>query len=354
VSVTETRVIPVDPSAPEADAIAAAAAIIRAGGLVAFPTETVYGLGADATRAEAAAKIFAAKGRPASDPLIVHLAAVDALSEVAAAVPPLAFALAARFWPGPLTLVLRRSARIPDLVSAGMDTVAVRMPAHPVARALIAAAGVPIAAPSANTFSRPSATSAAHVLADLGGRIDLILDGGPTPIGVESTIVDLLADPPAILRPGGIPLEALRALIPEIALRPRYLATDEGAASAPGQMIKHYSPRAPVRLYTGADLDRVLARMIDDASKAAFDGKRVGILLFAEDRAAFYAIPAAIAELGSESQLEEAASALFAALRDLDERGVDVIFARDPGRAGLGAAIWDRLLRAAEGRAIVV
>ncbi|MCS7072736.1 MAG: L-threonylcarbamoyladenylate synthase, partial [Anaerolinea sp.] len=257
----ETRVIRVDPHAPEATAIAAAAGVIRAGGLVAFPTETVYGLGADATRADAAARIFAAKGRPASDPLIVHLAEVAAIEQVAVDVPPLALELAARFWPGPLTLVLRRSARIPDIVTAGAETVAVRMPAHPVARALIAAAAVPVAAPSANTFSRPSATTAAHVLADLGGRIDLILDSGPTPIGVESTIVDLLADPPAILRPGGVPLEALRALIPAITLRPRYLDMDTGAASAPGQMIKHYSPRAPVRLYTGSDLDRVLARM---------------------------------------------------------------------------------------------
>lgn len=348
----ETRVIRVDPNAPEPDAIAAAAAVIRAGGLVAFPTETVYGLGADATRADAAAGIFAAKGRPTSDPLIVHVAAVEALSQAASAVPPLAFDLARHFWPGPLTLVLRRSAAIPAIVTAGTDTVAVRMPAHPVAQALIAASGVPIAAPSANTFSRPSATTAAHVLADLGGRVDVILDGGPTPIGVESTIVDLLADPPVILRPGGIPVEALRAFIPDVMLRPRYLTEQDGAADAPGQLIKHYSPRAQVRLYTGSDLDRMLARMIDDASKAAFDGQRVGLLLFAEDRAAFYSVPAEIAELGSESQLETAAAALFAALRDLDERGVDVIFARDPGREGLGAAIWDRLLRAAEGRVI--
>lgn len=349
----ETRVIRVDPTAPEPDAIAAAAAVIRAGGLVAFPTETVYGLGADATRADAAAGIFAAKGRPTSDPLIVHVAAVESLSQAASAIPPLAFDLARHFWPGPLTLVLRRSDAIPAIVTAGTETVAVRMPAHPVALALIAASGVPIAAPSANTFSRPSATTAAHVLADLGGRVDLILDGGPTPIGVESTIVDLLADPPVILRPGGIPVEALRALIPEVTLRSRYLTEQDGAADAPGQLIKHYSPRAQVRLYTGPDLDRMLARMIDDASKAAFDGQRVGLLLFVEDRAAFYSVPAQIAELGSESQLETAAAALFAALRDLDERGVDVIFARDPGREGLGAAIWDRLLRAAEGQVIV-
>src|SRR5262245_22416754 len=198
-----TKIIIVNPVAPEPAVIQQAASVIRAGGLVAFPTETVYGLGANALDATAVARIFAAKGRPASDPLIVHIAAFAQLDDIAEQIPPLARELAAAFWPGPLTLVLRRRSIVPANVSAGRETVAVRMPAHPVALALCGAAGVPIAAPSANLFTRTSPTEAEHVLEDLAGRIDLLLDGGPTPIGLESTVLDLTQSPPALLRPGG-------------------------------------------------------------------------------------------------------------------------------------------------------
>ena len=210
-----TLVLPVTPDGDPA-AVEQAARLVRAGRLVAFPTETVYGLGADATNTDAVERIFAAKQRPHSDPLIVHLAAAAALPSVVQGVPPLAWALAERFWPGPLTLVLRRAEGIPPVVAAGGPTVGVRVPNHAVARELIARAGVPIAAPSANRFMHTSPTTAAHVLADLDGRVDCVLDAGPCSVGVESTVLDLTRDPPRILRPGGVTFEALRALVPNV------------------------------------------------------------------------------------------------------------------------------------------
>jgi L-threonylcarbamoyladenylate synthase len=347
-----TEVIAVDPAAPEPAVIARAAAVLRAGGLVAFPTETVYGLGASALDAAAVAKIYAAKGRPASDPLIVHIAAVEQLDELAAAIPPLARELAAEFWPGALTLVLRRRPVVPPNVSAGRDSVAVRMPAHPVARALCAAAG-PIAAPSANLFTRTSPTSAAHVLEDLAGRVDLLLDGGPTPIGLESTVLDLTQEPPALLRPGGVPIEALHRLIPGLVFEPRFLAADEpdDAPAAPGMLLKHYSPRAELRLFTGTP-ERALARMREHAEQARTAGSSVGVMAVDEEIGRFEGLGAQIAPLGPRADLDQVARRIFGSMRDLDARGADLILARDLGRAGIGLAIWDRLIRAAEGRAI--
>jgi len=214
-----TTVLRLTPDCPEPDLIADAAACLRRGGLVAFPTETVYGLGVAAFDAAAVRRLFAAKGRPAEDPLIVHIASLDALAALVSARPPAVDALAARFWPGPLTLVLRRSTLVPDEVTAGLDTVAIRVPAHPVAHALLAAAGIPVAAPSANLFSRPSPTRAGHVLEDLDGRIDLVLDGGRTQVGVESTVLDLSGDVPEVLRPGAVTLEMLRPLLPDVRMR---------------------------------------------------------------------------------------------------------------------------------------
>lgn len=344
-----TRVLKIDPFDPQPAILADAAAIIRAGGLVAFPTETVYGLGADATVHAAVERIFAAKHRPPSDPIIVHIAALDMLTDVAHDIPDLALELAREFWAGALTLVLKRHPNIPPNVSAGRDTVAVRMPSHPVALGLIAASNRPIAAPSANTFSRPSATSAAHVLEDLGGRIDAILDGGATPIGVESTVLDLTGDP-VVLRPGGVTLEQLRLIIPDLQVRSRYLAVDE-TADAPGQLLRHYSPRADLRLFDG-ERDNVLERMGNEARAFAASGVRVGILVLDEERAAFAELEAHVVTLGSS--LQTAAARLFAALRELDQHGVDVILARLIDGAGLGAAIRDRLIRAANGRIIRV
>ncbi|MCC6906204.1 MAG: threonylcarbamoyl-AMP synthase [Anaerolineae bacterium] len=350
----ETLVIPVDPLHPDPARVAQAAAVIRAGELVAFPTETVYGLGANALDEAAVERIFAAKERPAADPLIVHIAAPEELEQIVAEVPYAAWRLAERFWPGPLTLVLPKGTAIPAAVCAGGKTVAVRMPAHAIPLALIRAAGVPIAAPSANRFSRPSPTTAQHVLDDLAGRVEIILDGGPTPIGVESTVLDLTADPPTVLRPGGLSLEALRAVLPTVTVTRRYLALDtvEGAAS-PGMLLKHYSPRAPLYLYSGPP-EAITAALRNEALRRAAEGERAGVLIFDEDEARLAGAAAAISLLGPRGDLDQAAARLFAALRELDARGVDAILACDVEPAGAGLAIHDRLLRAAEGKVVLV
>lgn len=330
---------------PAPQAIAIAAAVIRAGGLVAFPTETVYGLGANAWDADAVARIFRAKGRPAIDPLIAHIASRDQLNELARAIPERAHELCRRFWPGALTLVLKKASRVPANLTAGLDTVAVRMPDHAVAASLIEAAGVPIAAPSANLFSRPSPTTAHHVLEDLADDLDLLLDAGPTAIGLESTILSLADDPPQLLRPGGVPLEALRQFIPDLCFEPRFLR-DDAAAPAPGTLLKHYSPRARLLLFHGSDDAAVFAAM-----RAEIAGnQRVGLMLRDVDAAAFTDLDIAIECLGRDAA--QSALRLFAAMRALDYAGVDLILARAPDKQGMGLAIWDRLLRAAEGEMI--
>jgi L-threonylcarbamoyladenylate synthase len=346
----KTRVLPVDTAEPDVASLREAAAVIRAGGLVAFPTETVYGLGANALDGTALGRIYAAKRRPASDPIIAHIGAVRELARLAVDIPAGARELAGLFWPGPLTLVLRRAPGVPDAIASGRATVAVRMPAHPVARALLQASGLPIGAPSANTFTRPSATTAAHVLEDLDGRIELVLDGGPTPIGVESTVLDLTGKQPTVLRPGGVFIEDLREVLPELQLATRYVNA-ETATSSPGQMLKHYSPRAEVLLFRDSDSAPLSARMRACALAQSRRGRRVGFLLTEEDAPALAGL-GDVETLGSRDDLTQASQRLFAALRDLDARGVDVILVGDPGRAGIGAALWDRLLRAAEGRVV--
>ena len=343
-----TRVYRLDDIDSWEEAIAVAGLTIRRGGLVAFPTETVYGLGANALDEAAVAGIFRAKSRPANDPLIAHIAHIDQLSQVAEAPPASAFELCRRFWPGPLTLVLKKAAGVPTNLTAGLDTVAVRMPDHAVALALIREAGAPIAAPSANLFSRPSPTSAQHVIDDLDGLVDVVLDGGDTPIGVESTIVSLIQDPPRVLRPGGISLEKLRAIVPDLRFAPSYLPEDAPTAPAPGSLLRHYSPKARVLLFEGADDAEVYAAM--RAEIAQHD--RVGILASDAEKDAFADLNVFVERLGANS--DEAAQRLFAALRSLDQLEVDVILARAPSKAGLGLAVWDRLLRASVGSLVVV
>jgi len=339
---------------PEKDIIRQAAEVIRRGGLVAFPTETVYGLGADALNEEAVARIFVAKERPADDPLIVHIARIEDLRRVARRdLPPQVHALSQVFWPGPLTLVLPRAEAVPASVTAGLDTVAVRMPGHPVALALIRAAGTPIAAPSANLFSRPSSTTAGHVREDLGERVDLILDGGPTLIGLESTVLDLSGERPTILRPGGISREALGLVLEEIAVDvgARRQEREEGGFPSPGLMEKHYSPRAELILFRGAEQE-MLAAMKERLGELLAAGKKVGLLVAYENRE-FFADDAAIIEaLGPQDNLGYIATRLFAAIRTLDAQRVEVILARGFGTMGLGLAIEDRLTKAASGRVV--
>jgi L-threonylcarbamoyladenylate synthase len=348
----QTHWLSVNAAAPEAAVIAQAATIVRGGGLVAFPTETVYGLGADALNAQAVARIFAAKERPAYDPLIVHIADVQSLALLAVDMPALVYPLARRFWPGPLTLVLPKSAAVPEIVTAGGATVAVRCPRHPVALALIRAAATPIAAPSANRFSHTSPTLAQHVWDDLHGRIEMILDGGATPIGVESTVLDLAHGSPRLLRPGGVPVEALEAEIgPVLRSQPRTNKIDNDVGQAPlaspGLLDRHYAPQAPLLLVV-CEQASLPARFGETVQSYLRAGKRVGVLLASED-ATPLAHPAMVRlDLGSLQALDGVAARLFAALRQLDAAGVEVIVARSFPGHGLGLAINDRLRRAAQ------
>src|SRR3989442_4849939 len=252
----QTTVLAIDSVHPDPSSIERAAALLCAGEIVVFPTETVYGLGADALETSAVERIFAAKGRPFSDPLIVHIADEAALEQLTTSIPPQVRQLARSFWPGPLTLILPRSPLVPKLVTAGLETVAVRMPRHPVALALIRAAASPIAAPSANRFMHVSPTTAQHALADLRGRVPLILDAGPCEIGVESTVLDLCSEVPRILRPGGVSLEALRAILPDVqpAIQRKVVGESEEfvAEKAPGQLLTHYAPTIPLLLFDGS------------------------------------------------------------------------------------------------------
>jgi L-threonylcarbamoyladenylate synthase len=352
----KTRVIHVDRDRPDPAAIEEAAQALREGKLVAFPTETVYGLGAHALDPIAVQKIFGAKERPSNDPLIVHIAHIGQVSQCATGMPAGARKLGLSFWAGPLTLVLKKKPEVPDLVTAGLPTVALRVPSHRVARALMEMAGVPIAAPSANRFSRPSPTTAAHVIDDLDGRVDVILDAGPTDIGLESTIVDFTVDPPVLRRPGGITYEQVRALVPEVVLQTGHRAADEPQA-APGQMTRHYAPRAELTLYEGPRV-ALLHRLAADVRAATAAGDRVGILAPVEDLSALAPDLAAGASsgrietfpYGSRGDLVRSGHELYASIRALDATGVAKIFAVGVGSEGLARAIHDRLKRAAEGR----
>ncbi len=352
----KTKIIQVDRDKPDPSAIQEAASALEAGKLVVFPTETVYGLGAHALDPAAVQKIFEAKERPANDPLIVHIAHIGQVNQCAAGMSAAARKLGLAFWAGPLTLILKKKPAVPDLVTAGLDSVALRVPSHRVARALMEMAGVPVAAPSANRFSRPSPTTAEHVLEDLDGRVDLLLDAGPTDIGLESTIVDFTADPPVIRRPGGITFEQVHSLVPEVVFAEILAAGDEPQV-APGQLLRHYAPRATMTLYEG-EQSPVVARIAADARSLVAQGSRVGILAPEEDLSALAPLVAAAASVGkievqpfgSRADLDRAGRELFAAIRAIDATGVDVILASSPGIGGLARAIRDRLMRAADGR----
>lgn len=338
-------VLPVDPHAPEPARIAEAARVLRAGGLVAFPTETVYGLGANALDDAAVRKIFAAKGRPSFNPLIAHVADPAGARALVTAWPEAAERLAAAFWPGPLTLVLPKRAVVPDVVTAGLPAVAVRMPAHPVAHALIAAAGVPLAAPSANRFTELSPTLARHVEKALGDRVDLILDGGPTSVGIESTVVDLTGDVPALLRPGTLSPEAIGAVLGTPLARPADPAHPEAPRLAPGMVERHYAPRAAVWLFDAADQGDVAARLAT-ARRGASAGAPVppvAALLLSPWRAA----ERPEREIAMPGEPEGYARAIYALLHQLDDEGVGVVLVERPPETAGWAGVRDRLERAA-------
>lgn len=315
--------MPVLPATTET--IDRAAALLRAGAVVAFPTETVYGLGACAFDANAAARIFEIKNRPTFDPLIVHVDGEAMLESVVASIPDEARALMARFWPGPLTLVLKKTARVPSIVTSGLETVAVRMPAHPVARALLQSAQVPLAAPSANPFGYLSPTRAEHVARMLGDRVDLIVDGGATTHGVESTII-LLEPRPTLLRHGAIPVEEIEGVIGPVARE----LSDETKPLAPGRLPQHYAPSKPIRI-------------VGDANAVPDEERQNAALLAFSTPVGGYA---AVRTLSSSGDLREAAARLFESLHELDREDVVRIDAEEVPNEGIGVAIMDRLRRA--------
>lgn len=319
--------------------IARAGELLREGKLAAIPTETVYGLAANALDGKAVAKIFAAKGRPMDNPLIVHIAKLEDILPLVSEFPARARALAEAYWPGPLTIILPKADCIPDEVSAGLSTVAVRFPSHPAAQAVIRAAGVPLAAPSANSSGKPSPTSAAHVLLDMDGRIDAVLDGGDCGVGVESTVVTLVPERPRLLRPGGITPEQLRAVLGDLEIDPA--VTDQLAegqkAISPGMKYKHYAPAAKVTILRGtqrAYLDYVNAHTAEGVFALCFDEDIEGL------RVPFVSY-------GKEADSASQAHLLFDALRVLDERGAKIVYARCPSQQGVGLAVYNRLIRAA-------
>ncbi len=318
-------------------ALSQAAELLRRGGTVAFPTETVYGLGANALDPAAVLSIFEAKQRPAWDPLIVHIANLEQLPMVAAYIPAGARPLMEAFWPGPLTLLMPKNSRVPSIVTADRPRAGVRMPRHPVARRLIELAGVPVAAPSANSFGRTSPTRANFVLEDLDGRIDAVIDSGETTLGLESTVVDICAEPPTLYRPGMVTFEQIQALCPSL------VAYRDGASAlqaSPGLGLKHYSPRARVILLEAADPDNLLPL----ATQLQAAGETVGLMLPSNLR---MPAPYLVFPWGDLEDAETLARRLFAGLRELDAAGATVIVCPLPEDKGLGVAIRDRLIRAA-------
>ncbi|MGI6575439.1 MAG: L-threonylcarbamoyladenylate synthase [bacterium] len=331
-----------------------AAHIIRAGGLVAFPTETVYGLGANALDPEAVAKIFLAKGRPGDNPLIVHIARVEELTSLVKEVPTAAEVLIEHFWPGPLTLILPKQDHIPAQTTAGLETVAVRMPAHPVALALIDLAGVPIAAPSANLSGKPSPTTAQHVYTDLVGRIDMVIDGGSTDVGVESTVLDITADPPVLLRPGGVTVEDLREFLPAVKVDESIetaLSTGDYKPRSPGMKYTHYAPDAEVTVVEGP-VEAVQAKIKELAALYRSQGLKVGIMATDETAAAYK--EGEVLVVGARDALASVAANLYDCFRRFNQRKVDLILAEGFDAMGLGLAIMNRLRRAAGYRIVKV
>lgn len=316
-----------------------AAQVLRRGGLVAIPTETVYGLAASALDEEAIQKIYAAKGRPSDNPLIVHIASFDDWAPLVREIPAPAMKLAKAFWPGPLTIVLPKSDRVPKSTSGGLETVAVRMPSHPAAQAIIAAAKLPLAAPSANISGFPSPTKAEHVIDDMNGRIDMIIDGGDAAVGVESTVISFTGETPQILRPGGVTPEQIRSVIGEVTVSPAALHPlgKNETAESPGMKYRHYAPKAEITVFAGADR-AYFRRLAEEKENGVF------ALCFTEDAER---CPVPFVTMGSRSDPLSQAARLFDALRELDERGASQVLARLPDDTGVGLAVCNRLFRAA-------
>ncbi len=325
--------------------IGEAGEILRSGGLVAFPTETVYGLGADGLNEDAAGKIYEAKGRPSDNPLIVHITNMKDLEKIAEVIPAQARTVAKAYWPGPLTMIFEKTGAVPYTTTGGLDTVAVRMPGDETARAVIRAGGGFIAAPSANISGRPSPTQAKHVKEDLEGRIDMIIDGGAVDIGVESTILDMTVNPPMILRPGAITKEMLEELIGEVAVDKAFLGVDSGERpKAPGMKYRHYAPKAELSIVEGP-MELVIDAVNRMAAGRIAEGKKVGILGTDETFGRYTC--GVVKSIGTRSDEATVANHLYGILREFDEENADYIFSESFPERGIGSAIMNRLLKAA-------
>lgn len=351
-----TKVMDVTGEPIDKECLKEAAGILQNGGLVAFPTETVYGLGGDATDKEASRKIYQAKGRPSDNPLIVHIADFKQLEDISQDLPKEARALADAFWPGPLTMVVNKNNVIPYETTGGLDTVAVRMPSHPVALALIKESGCMIAAPSANTSGRPSPTKASHVYEDLNGKIEAILDGGPVDIGLESTIVDLTEDVVTILRPGYINKQMLEAVVGQVQIDPGIVYNDKGTTTgarpkAPGMRYKHYAPKGDLTIVSGNE-DAVVKAINSMAVDAISQGSRVGIIATSATAGRYDA--GNVLVIGDRDDERSIAHNLYDILRQFDEMNVDVIYSESFATPQIGQAIMNRLLKAAGQKTIEV
>ena len=351
----ETIIIELDEDNIDYDKLEIACKTLRDGELVAFPTETVYGLGGDALNETAAARIYAAKGRPSDNPLIVHVAEIEDVDRIASEVPEMAKKLMDEYWPGPLTLVFKKKDIVPDGTTGGLDTVGVRMPSNKIARSLIKQSGVLIAAPSANISGRPSPTTGEHVIYDMEGRIALIIDGGDVGIGLESTIVDVTGEVPTILRPGYITKEMIKNTCGDVSIDPAILKKPDKnlIPKAPGMKYKHYAPKADFILYSGSS-ENVINAIVKESKESILQGKTVAIVATDEDMDEYqeklknerYSKRFFILSIGSRENEESIAHNLFAVLRKCDELGADVILGETYSDEGLGMAIMNRLVKA--------
>ena len=348
----KTLVEKIDENQIEIEKIKSAACIIREGGLVAFPTETVYGLGADALNPEASKRIYEAKGRPSDNPLIVHIADFEALKSIATGIPEKARLLGEQFWPGPLTMIFEKNDKVPLETTGGLNTVAVRMPSHPIALALIKESTGFIAAPSANTSGKPSPTLAEHVYLDMEGRIPMILDGGPVGIGIESTIVDFSEEIPTILRPGYITKEMIQEVIGEVRMDPGLSGTDSSIRpKAPGMKYRHYAPKAELILVKGSQIE-VVNNINRLAKEAMEQGRKAGII-GTDETCSLYG-DGIVKSIGTRKNEATIARHLYGILREFDELNVDIIYSESFSTAGIGQAIMNRMLKAAGHRVLEV
>ena len=345
----ETKVLKIN-SKEDSENINIAASYLSDGKLVVIPTETVYGLGANGLNEEAVKNIFVAKGRPQDNPLILHVAEKSWVSNLVTEIPDVALKVMDKFWPGPLTIIFNKSDLVPSETSAGLSTVAIRMPSHEVAREIIRASGVPVAAPSANISGRPSPTKVEHVIEDLMGKVDVIVDSGHTDVGIESTVLDVTVEPPVILRPGGVTFEELQALIPDLEIDTTIIdPNDKTVPKSPGQKYRHYSPKADAILF-GGNLNHVVKEI--NKRIADLKGEKSAVLA-TEQTYKDYVGADLVINLGSRENLEEIAKNIFDALRECDEEEVDIIYVEGYDLRGIGQGIMNRLLKACGGKVVL-